>query len=75
MSDVRTRRGVATRKITATTGRANSQPRLWPISASPPSRTAEKIRTPRRSGAAWRRDPSTTHGQKADDQSAASAFA
>ena len=75
VSEVRTRRGVAMTKITATTGSAKSQPRLWPSIARPPSNTAEKIRTPRQRGPVSRREPNTTHGQNAADQSAASAFA
>ena len=72
---VRTRWGVTIRKMTATTGSAKSQPRLWPMRASPASRTAAPTKTARTDGPTSRRDPSTTHGQKAADQSAALALA
>ena len=75
VSVVRTRFGVAMKKITATIGSANSHPRLWPIRAIPASRTAAPTNSPRSAAEVSRRDPSTTQGQNADDHSAAFALA
>ena len=72
---VRTRRGVTATKTMATTGSANSHPRLCPSRARPPSSTAAATSSPRSAGCASRRDARTTQGQNADDQSAAFAFA
>jgi hypothetical protein len=72
---VRTRCGVNATNSSVTTGSANSQPRLCPMSASPPSSTAEPANAARSSGSVSRRDASTTHGQNAADHSAVFPFA
>ena len=70
----RTRPGTTAKKITNVIGRANSDPRLWLISAMSTSTTAPPASRPRTQIDSSRRPASRTAGQKAISHVAAAAF-
>ena len=71
---MRTRSRLSTRYSTITMGAANSQPRVWPMTARPPRSEADVMKIPRSHAGTSRREASVRLGKNHMNQSATSAF-